>query len=517
MTACNINGNVLDANDSDTNPADSSSGDADADSDADADTDTDADADTGTDPSATCTSGGQTYLAGSVIPAGDGCNSCKCMVDAQGVAAFQCTNTACPTQCGTIQETECTTNPECRPIFGSIIDPATSCPGTSQFAGCMSVEMGCDTVITYARNGNECWQFGSACLPIQTEWDFTGYDGQTVCGDRFNTTPVCSDIDTDSDTGTDTASDDTDPTGNCEYNGHIYQIGETFPHVDGCNTCSCNETASGDGIVGCTYMDCDACRMRSEAECTAANGCTPIMGHLLDPNQRCMGEPIFAGCYPAGMGCNEAITYAAANGQCWMFSDSCIPQQVIWEETGGDMATVCGTADIPEDRCTVDTDPVSCDFLSSDCCSENCVCPQPDGSQCVPTHFTAEGVQMGKCKGIGSPTQGTCWSRIECETHSFCEGARICGCESLCVAADAQGKCVDASAGECDAANNSTDCPTGYHCVEMGDEGDICLHNPENLQCWQDADCGANAVCQGQFICGSKVWCLSEPGTCAHP
>jgi hypothetical protein len=44
---------------------------------------------------------------------------------------------------------------------------------------------------------------------------------------------------------------------NCEYNGNTYVGGETFPSVDGCNTCGCDGET---GTVSCTekvcYKDC---------------------------------------------------------------------------------------------------------------------------------------------------------------------------------------------------------------------------------------------------------------------
>ena len=38
----------------------------------------------------------------------------------------------------------------------------------------------------------------------------------------------------------------------CDYDGNTYEIGESFPATDGCNTCSCMEN----GNVACTKMAC---------------------------------------------------------------------------------------------------------------------------------------------------------------------------------------------------------------------------------------------------------------------
>lgn len=42
----------------------------------------------------------------------------------------------------------------------------------------------------------------------------------------------------------------TDPL-HCYYNGSSYRNGESFPGIDGCNTCTCNN-----GIAGCTKKAC---------------------------------------------------------------------------------------------------------------------------------------------------------------------------------------------------------------------------------------------------------------------
>jgi hypothetical protein len=55
----------------------------------------------------------------------------------------------------------------------------------------------------------------------------------------------------------------------CEYNGESYNLGETFPAADGCNTCSCDEEG-----VACTEMGCSSCE-GPEPDCGAPPpGCT---------------------------------------------------------------------------------------------------------------------------------------------------------------------------------------------------------------------------------------------------
>ena len=45
----------------------------------------------------------------------------------------------------------------------------------------------------------------------------------------------------------------------CVYAGTSYAVGEQFPALDGCNTCTCSDT----GDVGCTKIAC-ACDPKAE-------------------------------------------------------------------------------------------------------------------------------------------------------------------------------------------------------------------------------------------------------------
>ncbi|MCK5809258.1 hypothetical protein KAH37_09760 [bacterium] len=47
--------------------------------------------------------------------------------------------------------------------------------------------------------------------------------------------------------------DDSDSASTCFYNGKEYNVGDTFPSDDGCNTCSCGEDLS----INCTSMACE--------------------------------------------------------------------------------------------------------------------------------------------------------------------------------------------------------------------------------------------------------------------
>jgi hypothetical protein len=53
----------------------------------------------------------------------------------------------------------------------------------------------------------------------------------------------------------------------CQYNGNTYEVGESFPSSDLCNTCNCGEG----GLVGCTERACLDCRTSG---CGSGKYCT---------------------------------------------------------------------------------------------------------------------------------------------------------------------------------------------------------------------------------------------------
>ena len=54
----------------------------------------------------------------------------------------------------------------------------------------------------------------------------------------------------------------------CAYDGVRYEVGDSFPATDGCNTCSCQS----DGSIACTEIACavnngiDECEIASDCE-----------------------------------------------------------------------------------------------------------------------------------------------------------------------------------------------------------------------------------------------------------
>lgn len=57
--------------------------------------------------------------------------------------------------------------------------------------------------------------------------------------------------------------------GSCAYMGRAYDLGETFPAGDGCNSCTCSAVA-GLPEVSCTEL---ACADANPLSCVASGGC----------------------------------------------------------------------------------------------------------------------------------------------------------------------------------------------------------------------------------------------------
>jgi hypothetical protein len=95
----------------------------------------------------------------------------------------------------------------------------------------------------------------------------------------------------------------------CEWQGQTFEIGETFPAGDGCNTCSC--TAEG---VGCTLIACvdGGVVDGNPASCAATNGCVvgPSCGATCcGQGEKCVGGTCMCGNGPA---CDANDTCEAA-------------------------------------------------------------------------------------------------------------------------------------------------------------------------------------------------------------
>ena len=148
----------------------------------------------------------------------------------------------------------------------------------------------------------------------------------------------------------------------------------------------------------------------------------------------------------------------------------------------------------------------ACDDYPNNCCSSQCPC-QNSNADCVPSQG---GEYEGVCKQ--RPGNNRCWSDAHCSTPEVCANPVICPCDMLC-ADESPGQCSMPSGSCCD-PNAPDACPEYMSCRSDTGSAPTCHVIPAPGSCWTDADCADQKQCQGAFLCGCDVFCLSQLGTC---
>ncbi|VDI01805.1 Hypothetical predicted protein [Mytilus galloprovincialis] len=161
-----------------------------------------------------CNSNGRDYDVGVSFKADDGCNTCSCTE--MGVVV--CTLMLCPpttVQANNIASTVVSKKVTC--IYnGQVYNVGESFKNTD----------GCNTCRCIADGGIACTKM--LCILVSTT-------------KLSSTQPT-----------TQTITAKTQSTRKCNYNGHIYNVGDSFKATDGCNTCRC----TGEQEIGCTKIYC---------------------------------------------------------------------------------------------------------------------------------------------------------------------------------------------------------------------------------------------------------------------
>jgi hypothetical protein len=178
----------------------------------------------------------------------------------------------------------------------------------------------------------------------------------------------------------------------CTYGGETYQIGESFPAGDGCNTCSCSESG-----VGCTAMACATeCNYGGKIyqpgeSFPAGDGCNTCTcsgsGEVACTLTDCMPVCIYAGqtytpgqSFPALDGCNTCTCGEAGTIGCTEMACTCDPKKEWYREY---VTTNPKTCELIDYSCPPNTtgfwNACGCGCEQSASCPEyfDCMPPEP--------------------------------------------------------------------------------------------------------------------------------------------
>ncbi len=307
--------------------------------------------------------------------------------------------------------------------------------------------------------------------------------------------------------------EDTPPV-TCEQDGTTYNVGDSFPADDGCNSCSCTDG----GEIACTLM---ACPTTCEYD----------------------GKTYNAGdSFPAGDGCNTCS--CQNDGSVGCTEEEC-PTTCEYEgetynagETfpAGDGCNTCNCQDDGQVACTEIFCPTTCEhggetynagetFPAGDGCN-TCNC-QDDGQvacteiacpECPPS-LDFEGACDTVIVYAKNPDTGLC-----CEYPTPCEspeGWEVFYTEEDCAKDCSGDDCPDTCdyEGQTYYVGDSWDASDGCNTCSCHEDGQIActlMFCPEG--CASSAECGANQVCDFEFdncgMWGQLGTCIPRPEIC---
>jgi hypothetical protein len=280
-----------------------------------------------------CKYDGKGYAVNERFPATDGCNTCTC----EATGSVSCTEIACSNDAG-----------------GGTQADAGSTTGTCSYAGkvyqygdTFKDSDGCNTC-SCSQQGVACTLL--ACVATCKQGDKTYFEGQSFpSSDGCNTCTcerdggiACTEKACANPCGDTAVSDEPNLSpppadcGLCSYGGRTYFEGQSFPALDGCNTCTCGAS----GSVGCTKIGCQgkSCEFDGKVyqvgdtfpdelncnSCSCTESGVACTARYCDPAQACKrGDRSFAS--GVSVLCDDGCNSCLCNAGSWSSTDRACP------------------------------------------------------------------------------------------------------------------------------------------------------------------------------------------------
>jgi len=290
----------------------------------------------------------------------------------------------------------------------------------------------------------------------------------------------------------------------CLWEGTSYDVGDSFPAGDGCNTCTCGAT----GEVGCTKIACAQTCTYDRQECQvgdtfpAVDGCNTCTcqegGQIACTDKACLT------CSPDDEWWRSYV--ATDVEECRVIRYVCPEHTTPFANDCGcgcEQAEACAEEiDCFEGGCDPVAEAAACPYSTIDTtrdCSAEAPCPGTDGTACRRPDAP---LGCGIC--FNPPEESTCPDDDACDPGSICEPIR-CACSG-------QRACVPGCTSDVDCGEGLA-CGDDARCAPRScAEGRPC---PDNFSCvaeqCQRTSCDASASCSGYCVDGA---CYDQPGEC---